>query len=65
MKELTLLKNDIIVVRVPVGNMPFHKMRTYLDEIRISFTTMFTNNQILILPTRTDESEITIVHQAI
>lgn len=58
--EITLKKNDVLLVSIGVGNMPAASSTNYIKNIKSELEDI--NAKILYIPTWNKETEITILH---
>lgn len=60
--ETKLGPKDIIVFYVCVGDMPPSALINHVTNLMTNLKTIFQNNEILVLPVRTGQTEIVIIH---
>lgn len=48
-QEFTLGENDVLIISVPVGAMPPHRVKTYLDEVKVGLKNAFGEGQKMVL----------------
>ncbi|MFW6173623.1 MAG: hypothetical protein ACOC5T_07755 [Elusimicrobiota bacterium] len=54
-EKLELKENDVIIVKLQRGNMPFDKMAKFMDSVKNNLESHFPNNKIIVT---TDEVDI-------
>ena len=59
-KKLSMNKNDILVFRVDVGNLPKRLADKYMKEIFEKSKSQFPDNKVIVIPNKVDLSVITV-----
>jgi hypothetical protein len=60
--ETKLGANDIVVFYVAVGDMPADILVKHVTDLMLNLKRIFQNNELIVLPIRTGQTEITIIH---
>lgn len=64
-ESIQLKVDSVIVIKLHIGQMPAEKADAFITQTKQQFKAAFGEGQlIMILPIRTGETEITIVHRA-
>ena len=48
-KKIQLEPSDVLIVNYDLGNLPPHRVKTLLEEVREKMTTLFPSNHVLVI----------------
>ncbi len=62
MNITTIKQDDILLITVPVGNMPPNRAKEYMETVKQGFALNFTNT-LMVLPTKGGEYKVEILRK--
>lgn len=58
-----LKPDDVLIVRVAVGNMPPTRIQEYMDTVKVDMKTVFGSQPMLFIPKREGDTELHVLNR--